>query len=279
MAELGSIRDLRQRFFLCGVLTHKNIPAVKLHLVLGASQQLCAQSADLSAQLHGTLFGSLAGNVSGAGRIGAGVVGRGIRISSEYRDIVQRAVQHFGGDLRQCSVTAGAHIGRTDHQGVEAVVIQFQGGTAHIHAGNAGSLHRHAHTDSAHLAVAQITGRILVLPVDHIPYLDKAAVQCTAGIDGTIIGGHHIALLHGVFQTQLKGIHVQLVGQLIDGRFYRKQALRCTIAAVSTGRHVVRIHHITDKAECLCLAVQRDGFVTGKAHRRRAVLAIGTGIG
>ena len=118
-----------------------------------------------------------------------------------------------------------------------------------------------------------------MLPVDHIPNLDKTAVQCTAGIDSTIIGRHHIALLHGVFQTQLKGIHVQLVGQLIDGRFYRKQALRCTVAAVSTGRHVVRIHHITDKAECLRLAVQRDGFVTGKAHRRGAVLTVGTGIG
>ena len=118
-----------------------------------------------------------------------------------------------------------------------------------------------------------------MLPVDHIPHLDKAAIQCTAGIDGAIIGRHHIALLHGVFQTQLKGIHVQLVGQLIDGRFYRKQALRCTVAAVSTGRHVVRIHNITDKAECLCLAVQWDGFVAGKAHRRGAVLAVGTGIG
>ena len=118
-----------------------------------------------------------------------------------------------------------------------------------------------------------------MLPVDHIPHLDKAAIQCTAGIDGAIIGRHHIALLHGVFQTQLKGIHVQLVGQLIDGRFYRKQALRCTIAAVSTGRHVVRIHDITDKAESLCLAVQWDRFVAGKAYRCGAVLAVGTGIG
>ena len=53
----------------------------------------------------------------------------------------------------QCSVTAGAHVGRTDHQGVEAVIIQFQGGTAHIHAGNAGALHGHAHTHGAHLAL------------------------------------------------------------------------------------------------------------------------------
>ena len=118
-----------------------------------------------------------------------------------------------------------------------------------------------------------------MLPVDHIPHLDKAAVQRAAGVDSPIVGGHHIALLYGVFQPQLKGVHIQLMSQFIDSRFYGKQSLRCAVTAVSTGRHVVRIHHITDKAEGFCLAVQWDGLVTGKAHGRRAMLTVSTGIG
>ena len=104
-----------------------------------------------------------------------------------------------------------------------------------------------------------------MLPVDHIPHLDKAAVQRAAGVDSPIVGGHHIALLYGIFQPQLKGVHIQLMSQFIDSRFYGKQSLRCAVTAVSTGRHVVRI--------------QRDGFVARKAHGRRAMLTISTGIG
>ena len=118
-----------------------------------------------------------------------------------------------------------------------------------------------------------------MLPVDHLAHLEHAPVQCAAGIHSAVIGGHHIALLHGVLQAQCNGIHVQLVRQLVDGRFHCKQTLRSAIAAVCTGRHVVGVHHITDKAESLSLAVQRDGLVTGQTHSSGAMLAVSAGVG
>ena len=118
-----------------------------------------------------------------------------------------------------------------------------------------------------------------MLPVDHLTHLEHAPVQRTAGIYCAVVGGHHIALLYGVLQAQCNGVHVQLVCQLIDGRFHRKQTLCSTIAAICTGRHVVSIYHIADKAEGFGLAVQRDGFVTGQTHGSGAVLAVSTGVG
>ena len=279
MAELRRIGDLGQGLFRFRGGAFKHFFAVKLHSICRAAQQLGTQLADLFPQLHGTLLSGLAGNVGGTGCIGTGVIGRGIGVGTKYRNVVQRAVQHFGGDLRQRGVTAGAHIRCTDDQRVESIIVQLEGRTAHVHAGNTGALHGHAHADGAHLAVAQITGRVFVLPVDHLPHLDKTAVQRTAGVHGTVVGRHHIALLHSVLQAQGKGVHVQLVGQLVHGRFHSKQALSRTVAAVGTGRHVVGIHHIADKAERFGLTVQRDGFVAGQAYGRGAVLAIGTGVG
>ena len=279
MTELRGKGNLGQGLLPGGVSTFEHDLTVKFHGIRRAFQQFCAQLADLFPQLHGALFRGLSGYIDGTRRIGAGVVGRRVGICAKHRDLLQRAIQNFGRDLRQCGIAAGAHIGGTDHQGIRTIIVQFQGGAAHIHSGNAGALHGHAHADGAHLAVAQITGRVFVLPVDHLPHLDKTAVQRTAGVHGTVVGRHHIALLHSVLQAQGKGVHVQLVGQLVHGRFHSKQALGRTVAAVGTGRHVVGIHHIADKAEGFSLAVQRDGFVAGQAHGRGAVLAVGTGVG
>ena len=118
-----------------------------------------------------------------------------------------------------------------------------------------------------------------MLPVDHLAHLEHAPVQCAAGIYRAVIGGHHITLLHGVLQAQCNGVHVQLVCQLVDRRFHRKQTLRSTIAAVCTSRHMVSIYHIADKAEGLGLAVQRDGFVTRQTHSSGAMLTVSAGVG
>ena len=67
--------------------------------------------------------------------------------------------------------------------------------------------------------------------------------------------------------------------QLVDCRLHRKQTLCGTVAPVCTGRHVVGVDYIADKAERLCLAVQGDGFVSGQTHRGGTVFAVGTGIG
>ena len=279
MAELGSKGDLGQSLLAGGVGAFKHDLAVKLHGIRRAFQQLCAQLADLFPQLQCTLFGGLAGDIGGAGSIGAGIVGRRIRIRAKDGNVIQRAIQHLGGDLCQRGVAAGAHIGSADHQGIEPVIVQFEGSTAHVHAGNTGALHGHTHAHGTDLAVAHIPGGILVLPVDHLAYLEYAPVQCAAGIYCAVVGGHHIALLHGVLQTQCNGVHVQLVCQLVHRRLHRKQTLCSTIAAVCTGRHVVGIYHITDKAEGFGLAVQRDGLMTGQAHGSGAVLAVSSGVG
>ena len=123
MAELRRIGDLGQGLFRFRGGAFKHFFAVKLHSICRAAQQLGTQLADLFPQLHGTLLSGLAGNVGGTGCIGTGVIGRGIGVGTKYRNVVQRAVQHFGGDLRQRGVTAGAHIRCTDDQRVESIIV------------------------------------------------------------------------------------------------------------------------------------------------------------
>ena len=72
---------------------------------------------------------------------------------------------------------------------------------------------------------------------------------------------------------------MELCGQLVDGGFHREQALGRTVAAVCARRHMVGIDHIIGKAESLSVAIERDGFMSRKTHRRGAVLAISAGVG
>ena len=274
VAELRGERHLAQGDLFRRVGVHREGLAVKDHFALLAVEQLRAQLADLCPQLQRTLFDGLAGDVGSAGRIGAGVVGRDVGVGTEDHDVVQLAVQHFGGDLRQGGVAAGAHICRTDDQRIEAIIVDLEGRAADVHARNAGPLHRHAHADGADLAVAEVADGILVVPVDHVVDFFQAAVQRTAGVHCAVVGGHDIAFPDDVHLTDLERVHVEFCRQLVDGRLHGKQALRCAVAAVSTGGHVVGVHHIADETEGLGLAVQRDGFMARQAHRRGAVLAV-----
>ena len=72
---------------------------------------------------------------------------------------------------------------------------------------------------------------------------------------------------------------MELRGQLVDSGFHREQALGRAVAAVCARRHMVGIDHIIGKAESLSAAIERDGFMSRKAHRRGAVLAISAGVG
>ena len=278
VAELGGEGHLRERDPLLRVCVQGDELAVKIHSIFGRLEQLRAQLADLAAQPQGTLLHCLAGDIGGRGSVGAGIIGRGIGIRAKDSDIVQVTVQHLGGDLSQRGVTAGAHIGSADDEGVESVIVYLEGGAAHVHAGNAGALHGHAHTHGAHLAIAKVAHRVLVVPVDHLVDFFQAAVQRAAGVHSAVIGRHHIALFDDVHFTDLEGVHVESGSQLVDSRFHRKQALCRTIAAVRTGRHVVGVDHVADKTEGFGLAIQRNRLVTGKAHRCGAVLAVGTGV-
>ena len=270
--------NLRQRYRLLPVGGFYPV-ARKLQGVGGNLKHLRCLLAELFDQLLGAQFHGLAGDIGRAGRIGAGIVGRGIGIRRQHGNILQRAFQHLGGNLRQNGVAAGAHIGSADAQRVEAVVVDFQRGTAHVHRRNAGALHRHAHTDRADLAVGQHPHGIFVVPIDAALDVFNAAIQRAAGVQLIVVGGHDLALFYNVAQTQLDGVDVQPGSQLVDGGFHRKQTLRGTVATVSTRRHVVGIHHIIGKAEGLCLAVQRDGLMPGQPHRRGTMLTVGTRIG
>ena len=134
----------------------------------------------------------------------------------------------------------------------------MQRSTAHVHRRNAGALHRHTHTDRADLAIGQNPHRVLVIPVDSALDVFDAAIQRAAGVQLVVVGGHDLALFYNVAQAQRDGVNVQLGSQLVDGGFHCKQSLRGTVAAVRTRRHMVGVHHIVGKAECLRLAVQRD---------------------
>ena len=277
-AALGGCGDLRQRGALRAVLACHGI-ARKDDCTLIKAQQPRTDLTDLLLELLGALLNRLAGDIGRAGCVGAGIVGRGIGVRAEDRHIVERAVQHLGGDLRQNRVAAGAHVGCTDREGIEPVIVDLQAGAAHIHTRNAGALHRHAHAHGAHLAVTHVAHGVFFVPADVVMHGLQAAVQRAAGVDLPVVGGHHIALMDDVALADHKRVDAQLVGQLIDGGLHRKQALGRTVAAVSARGHVVRVDDIADKAECLGLAVERDGFVAGQAHRCRPMLAVSTGVG
>ena len=100
LPALGGCGDLRQRGALRAVLACHGI-ARKDDLTLIKAQQPRADLTDLLLELLGALLNRLAGDIGRAGCVGAGIVGRGIGVRAEDRHIVERAVQHLGGDLRQ----------------------------------------------------------------------------------------------------------------------------------------------------------------------------------
>ena len=106
-----------------------------------------------------------------------------------------------------------------------------------------------------------------------------AAVQGTAGIELIIIGRHDLTLTDHIPLTKLHRIHSQPVCQLIHGGLHGKDALGCSVSAVSARGHMVRVNHIIGKTMGLQPSVEGNGLVTGKANRRRSVLTEGSRIG
>ncbi len=281
IAAHGRRRDVHETNALAGPRTFLDIDlfAVKAHGFRRHIQLLRTQCADLLPQLEGTELHGLAGHIGGTGGIGAGIIGRGIRIGARHHDVLQGAFQHLRRNLRHGGVTAGAHVRRADGQGVEAVIINLQGRTADVHRTDAGALHGHAHTDAPYLAVPHVPAGVLMIPVDHLPHLLEAAVQGTAGVHLAVVSRHHIAFMDNVFLPQCDRVHVQCRRQFIDRGFHRKESLGRAVAPVGTGRHNIGIDHVTHKAEGLGLAIEGNGLVAGKSHGGGAVLAVGAGIG
>ena len=136
IAAHGLGRDVKQRDLARAVYpAHR--AARELQPVRLAVQQVCRNRADIFFQLAARLFDRLAGDIRRGGRIRARVIGRGVRVRAEYRNVVHRAVQALGGHLGEDGVAARAHIRRADDQVVEALVAQLDGRGAHVHARNA----------------------------------------------------------------------------------------------------------------------------------------------
>ena len=248
--------------------------------ILGAGKQLGRNADQIFFQLVAGFAHGLAGQVGGGGSIRAGIVGGGIGVGTENGHLIHRAIHAFGGHLCQNGVAAGAHIRSTDHQIEGAVVCQAHHSRAHIQIGNARALHGHGHTGGANAAVAHIPHGVFMLPVKDLAAALHAAVQ-RAGAGGfAVVGGHIHTLPQHVGIPQARGVLPQLFGQLVHGRFQRKQALGCAVAAVGTGGLHIGVHHIITKAEGLQRGgVQRNGFVPRKAHRGGAMLAVSARVG
>ena len=204
--------------------------------------------ADALFKVHTGLFHRLAGDVRRGGCVGAGVVGRSIRIRAEHGNVLHAAVHALGNHLREDRVAAGAHIRRADNQVVAAILVQFDRRGAHVHVGDTGTLHPHRHACRAHLAVAHVAHGVLFIPVKHLAAVRHAAVQ-RAGVGHlVIVGGHEITFSYHAALADDGRINAQLLRQLADGGFQSKDALRRAIAAVRARRLMVGVHHVVGKA-------------------------------
>ena len=187
-------------------------------------------------------------------------------------------MQALGGNLGQYGVAPRTHIRRADIKGIEAVVVDLDRNGGYVDVGNARALHGQRQADAADMAVRQDLSRIFFIPADHILYAEQALVQRTAQGRFIEVSRHRFALADHVFQPQLDGVHLQGRRQFVDSRFEGEDALRRAVAPVCAGGNRISIHRFIGKAEGFKLVIQRNGFVTRKSNRRRAMVSVGAGI-
>ena len=133
-----------------------------------APEDLGRNGAEPFLQERTRLLDGHAGDIRRRRRVGAGIVGRSIRVGAEHRDVVHRAFHMLCDHLGQNGVAARSHVGRADDQHIGPVVVQPDGDRPRVNAGDARALHGHAHARSANLAVAHVAHGILRLPVEHV---------------------------------------------------------------------------------------------------------------
>ena len=137
-------------------------------LVRRAPKDLRRNGAQPLLQLCARLLNGHAGDIRRRRRVGTRVIGRGIRIGAEHRDIVHRAFHVLGDHLGQNGVAARPHIRRADDQHVSSIVVQPDGDRPRVNTGDARALHGHAHARSANLAVAHVAHGVFRFPVEHL---------------------------------------------------------------------------------------------------------------
>ena len=279
----GSIGDLLQRHEASpGVRNdcarQKHLLPVKFDLLRRNFQDPGAEGTDFLPQLPGGFLRRIAGQERRAGSIGAGIVGRGVRIAAGDRHAVQAALQHLRCDLGHGGVRPGPHIAGTQRQCIKPVIVQLQPCGGLVDPADTGALHADRHADAPDLSVRHDPRGILFIPADHPPHLSQTAVQSAAGVRLSVICRHDLALAGDVLQPQVKGIPPQNVSQFIDCGLHREKSLGRPVTAVRPGRLHIGVDHVVDKAVRLLLSVYRDRLVAAEPHRRRPVLPVGAGV-
>ena len=182
--------------------------AVEHNLFHGAFQLFGTQCTNLRANALSTLVHRITGDIGGAGSIGAGIIGRCIRIGAKDLDLLKVALQNLCRHLGQNRVAARAHIRSTDEQCIRAIIVYLDGSTAHIAVRNGRALHSDSHTHSANLAVGHFAQRELFVPAAHLAHLRQAFIQGAAGIGRAIICRHDVTLAGNIHLTQGNGVHI-----------------------------------------------------------------------
>ena len=255
-----------------------HVLAVKDHIARIHIPHLGGLGADLLAQFGRGVLGSQARHVRTGARVRTGVERRHVGVHAAHHD--QRALhaQLLGGNLRQDRVDAHAVIGGAGADRNEAVLFQAHVDAGDVHVGDARALHGERAAQGAH-AVAQVDGQRLVAPANHVHRAQQAAVE-RAGVELLVVVlRHDLALAHHIFEAQVGGVHVQHVGELVDGALHGKLALGGTVAAIRAAAVGVGVDGVPPKAARLYMVVDRQALVARKADRRGGVLAVRSGVG
>ena len=85
--------------------------------------------------------------------------------------------------------------------------------------------------------------------------------------------------MHHILEAQVGGVHVQHVGELVDGALHGKLALGGTVAAIRAAAVGVGVDGVPAKAARLHMVVDGQALMARKADCRGGMLAISAGVG
>ena len=255
-----------------------HILAVEDHVSGVKVPHLGGLGANLLAQLGRGVLGGKARHVRTRARVRAGVERRHIGVYAAHHNLRALHAQLLGSNLRQNRIDTHAVIGSAGADGNEAVLFQAHVDAGDVHVGDTRALHGKRAAQGAH-AVAQVHGQRLVAPADHVHRAQQAAVE-RAGVELLVVVlRHDLALAHDVLKAQVGGVHVQHVGELVNGALHGKLALGGTVAAIRAAAVGVGVDGVPPKTARLHMVVDGQALVARKADRRGGMLAIGAGVG
>ena len=279
-AQVGKVAQREVAVLLArgALVGQTHVLAVEDHVGGVHVPHLGGLDANLLAQLGRGILGGKARHVRARARIRAGVERRHVGVYAAHHDLRALHAQLLGGNLRQNRVDAHAVIGGAGADGNEAVLFQAHVDAGDVHVGDARALHGERAAQGAH-AVAQVHGQRLVAPADHVHRTQQAAVE-RAGVELLVVVlRHDLALAHHVLKAQVGGVHVQHVGELVDGALHGKLALGGTVAAIRAAAVGIGVDGVPAKTARLHMVVDGQALVAREADRRGGMLAVRAGVG